>query len=415
MTETVVTPGLDARRLRADFPALALEVHGKPLAYLDSANSSQKPRQVLDAMREFYETSYANVHRAVYVLGERATEGYEGAREKLRVFLNARSTREVIFTRNGTEGLNLVAYAWGLDNLGPGDVVVATELEHHSNLVPWQYIAKRTGARFAAIPIDDAGELDLEALAEIERLGKVKAVACALISNTLGTICPVEQLAAWAHERDAIMIVDACQAAPHRPIDVQALGCDFLALTGHKMLGPSGIGAVWGREELLRRMSPFELGGSMIRKVTLEDTTWADLPYKYEAGTPPIAEAYGLGIAIDYLSGVGLDAIELHERALIGYTLERLAELPYVRVFGPPADRRAGIVSFEVEGVHPHDVAQILDSEGIAVRAGHHCTQPVMAHFGVAATTRASVYLYSLDEEIDRLVEGLARVHATFA
>jgi cysteine desulfurase/selenocysteine lyase len=415
VTETVVTPGLDARRLRADFPALALEVHGKQLAYLDSANSSQKPRQVLDAMREFYETSYANVHRAVYVLGERATEGYEGAREKLRVFLNARSTREVIFTRNGTEGLNLVAYAWGLDNLGPGDVVVATELEHHSNLVPWQYIAKRTGARFAAIPIDDAGELDLESLAGIERLGRVKAVACALVSNTLGTICPVEQLAAWAHERDAIMIVDACQAAPHRPIDVQALGCDFLALTGHKMLGPSGIGAVWGREELLRRMSPFELGGSMIRKVTLEDTTWADLPYKYEAGTPPIAEAYGLGIAIDYLSGVGLDAIELHERALIAYTLERLTELPYVRVFGPPADRRAGIVSFEVEGVHPHDVAQILDSEGIAVRAGHHCTQPVMAHFGVAATTRASVYLYSLEEEIDRLVDGLTRVHATFA
>ena len=414
-TETAAPAGLDARRLRADFPAFELEIHGKPLAYLDSANSSQKPRQVLDAMRDFYETSYANVHRAVYVLGERATAGYEGAREKLRALVNAPSAREVIFARNGTEGLNLVAYAWGFDNLGPGDVAVATELEHHSNLVPWQYVAKRTGAEFAAIPIDDNGELVLEALDEIERRGRVKVVTCALVSNTLGTVCPVEQLAAWAHERDAIMVVDACQAAPHRSIDVQALGCDFLALTGHKMLGPSGIGVVWGRQELLQAMSPFELGGSMIRKVTLEETTWGDLPYKFEAGTPPIAEAYGLGIAVDYLSDVGLDAIERHEHELTGYALARLAELPYVRVFGPPADRRAGIVSFEVEGVHPHDVAQILDSGGVAVRAGHHCTQPVMDHFGVAATTRASFYLYTVREEIDRLIDGIARAHATFA
>jgi cysteine desulfurase / selenocysteine lyase len=415
MSETAAATALDARRLRPDFPALELEIHGKPLAYLDSANSSQKPRQVLDAMREFYETSYANVHRAVYVLGERATEGYEGAREKVRALLGARSTREIIFTRNGTEGLNLVAYAWGLDNLGPGDVAVATELEHHSNLVPWQYVAKRTGATFAAIPIDSNGELVLEALAEIEKLGRIKLVASALVSNTLGTVCPVAHLAAWAHERDAVMVVDACQAAPHRPIDVQAIGCDFLAFTGHKMLGPSGIGGVWGRQELLQEMSPFELGGSMIRKVTLADTTWADLPYKYEAGTPPIAEAYGLGIAIDYLRRVGLDAIERHEHELTEYAMGRLSELPYVRVFGPPAERRAGIISFEVESVHPHDVAQILDSEGVAVRAGHHCTQPVMDHFGVAATTRASFYLYTVPEEIDRLVEGLARAHATFA
>jgi cysteine desulfurase/selenocysteine lyase len=415
VTEAVAMPGLDARRLRADFPAFELQIHGKPLAYLDSANSSQKPRQLLDAMREFYETSYANVHRAVYVLGERSTEGYEGAREKLRAVLGARSTREVIFTRNGTEALNLVAYAWGLDNLRPGDVVVATELEHHSNLVPWQYIAKRTGATFAAIPIDDQGELALEALDEIERRGTVKVVACALVSNTLGTICPVERLAAWAHERGAIMVVDACQAAPHRRIDVQALGCDFLACTGHKMLGPSGIGALYGRQALLQEMSPFELGGSMIRKVTLEESTWADLPYKFEAGTPPIAEAYGLGIAIDYLNDVGLEAIERHEHQLTEYALARLDELPYVRVLGPPADRRAGIVSFAVDGVHPHDVAQILDGEGVAVRAGHHCTQPVMTHYGLTATTRASFYLYTLPEEIDRLVEGLAKVHATFA
>jgi cysteine desulfurase/selenocysteine lyase len=351
----------------------------------------------------------------VYELGERATAGYEGAREKVRALVNAASTREVVFVRNGTEGLNLVAYAWGLDNLGPGDVVVATELEHHSNFVPWQYVAGRTGAEFAIVPIDSSGELVLDALADIERRGRVKLVACALVSNTLGTVNPVAELAAWAHERDAVMVVDACQAVPNRPVDVQELGCDFLAFTGHKMLAPSGIGVLWGRQELLQRMAPYELGGSMIRKVTVEQTSWAELPYKYEAGTPPIAEAYGLGQAIDYLNGVGLDAIERHEQELVEYALGRLAELPYVRVFGPPAERRGGIVSFEVDGVHPHDVAQILDAEGVAVRAGHHCTQPIMDHFGVTATTRASFYLYTVRDEIDRLVEGLARVRATFA
>jgi cysteine desulfurase/selenocysteine lyase len=415
VTETVLAPRLDARRLRADFPALALRINGKPLAYLDSANSSQKPRQVLDGMHEFYETSYANVHRAVYTLGERSTAGYEGARDKAAALINAPSSREVIFTRNGTEGLNLVAYAWGLDNLGPGDVVVVTELEHHSSFVPWQFIAGRAGASFRAIPIDGHGELDLDALGAIEREGRVKVVASNLVSNTLGTVNPVERLAAWAHERGAVMVVDAAQAAPHRAIDVQALGCDFLAFTGHKMLAPSGIGAVWGRRELLQRMSPFELGGSMIRQVTLEETTWADLPYKFEAGTPPIAEAYGLGIAIDYLNGVGLEAIERHEHDLTDYAIGRLAELPYVRIFGPPAERRAGLISFQVDGVHPHDVAQILESDGIAVRAGHHCAQPVMRHFGVAATTRASFYLYNLPEEVDRLVDGLAKVHAKLA
>ncbi len=415
MTEIAVSPELDARRLREDFPVFQETFCGKTLAYLDSANSSQKPRQVLDAMRTFYETSYANVHRAVYTLGERSTAGYEGAREKVRALLGAASTREVIFTRNGTEALNLVAYAWGLDNLGPGDVAVATELEHHSNFVPWQYMAKRTGARFAVIPIDANGELVLEALEEIEKLGRVKLIASALVSNTLGTVVPVAELAAWAHERDAIVVVDGCQAVPNRPVDVQELGCDFLAFTGHKMLAPSGIGALWGREELLQRMAPFELGGSMIRKVTLERTTWAELPYKYEAGTPPIAEAYGLGQAIDYLNAVGFQAIERYERELTEYALARLAELPYVRVFGPPPERRGGIISFDVEGAHPHDVAQLLDFEGVAVRAGHHCAQPVMDHYGLSATTRASVYLYNLSEEIDRLVEGLAKVHATFA
>ena len=404
------TPKLDTERLRADFAYLEELVNGKPVAFLDSAASTQKPRQVLDAMRDFYEHRYANVHRGVYQLAERATEGYEGAREKVRAFLNAPAAREIVFTRSATEALNLVAYAWGLDNLGPGDVVVITELEHHSNFVPWQFMAKRTGASFRHIPIDDAGELQLDALDEIAASGNVKVVANNLVSNSLGTINPVEKLAAWAHEQGAIMVVDAAQAAPHRAIDVQALGCDFLAVSSHKLCGPSGIGALWGRAELLERMSPFNLGGEMIRSVALDRTSWNELPYKFEAGTPAIAEAYGFGAALDYLGEIGLGAIEAHEHELTAYALGRLDELDFVRVFGPPVERRAGIVSFDVAGIHPHDVAQILDWEGVAVRAGHHCTQPLMARLGVAATTRASFYLYSIPEEIDRLVEGLRKV-----
>jgi cysteine desulfurase / selenocysteine lyase len=401
---------LDAHRLRADFPFLEEIVNGQPFAYLDSAVSTQKPRQVLDAMREFYEHSYTNVHRSVYRLAERATEGFEGARRKLASFVNAPSERDVIFTRSATEALNLVAYAWGLDNLGKGDVVVVTELEHHSNFVPWQYIAKRTGASFRHIPIDDQGELQLDALDAISREGTIKVVANNLVSNSLGTINPVEKLAAWAHEQGAIMVVDAAQAAPHRPIDVQALGCDFLAFSSHKMCGPSGVGALWGRRELLEAMSPFNLGGEMIRSVAIDKTTWNELPYKFEAGTPAIAEAFGFGVAIDYISEIGLKAIEDHEHELVAYAMGRLAELEWVTVYGPPADRRAGIVSFNVDGVHPHDVAQVLDWEGVAVRGGHHCTQPLMARLGVSATTRASFYVYSIPEEIDRLIEGLHKV-----
>jgi len=406
-----VTTGtkLDAQRLRADFSYLEELANGKPVAYLDSAASTQKPRQVLEGMREFYEHSYANVHRGVYQLAERATAGYEGAREKVRAFINAPSVREVIFTRGATEGINLVAYGWGLDNLGPGDVVVVTELEHHSNFVPWQYVAKRTGATFAHIPIDDYGELQLDALDGIARSGNVKVVANNLVSNSLGTVNPVEKLAVWAHEQGAIMVVDAAQAAPHRLVDVQALGCDFLAFSSHKMCGPTGAGALWGRRELLEAMSPFNLGGEMIRSVKLEATSWNELPYKFEAGTPAIAEAYGFGLAIDYVAEVGLEAIEAHEHELAAYALEKLAELPWVTVYGPPADRRAGIVSFNVDGVHPHDVAQVLDWEGVAVRAGHHCCQPLMTRFGIAATTRASFYLYTLREEIDRLVAGVEK------
>jgi cysteine desulfurase/selenocysteine lyase len=406
---------LDARKLRADFPIFEQQIHGHPLAYLDSAASSQKPRQVLDAMNALYETSYANIHRGVYDLGERATEAYEGAREKARVFINADSTREVVFTRNVTEALNLVAYAWGLDNLGPGDIVLVTEMEHHSNFVPWQFIARRTGAEFLAVPVDDQGELRLDELDSIAAHGRLKLFACTYVSNSLGTVNPVERLTQWAHEQDAIVVVDAAQAAPHRHVDVQALGCDFLGLTGHKMCGPTGIGVLWGRRELLEKMSPFELGGHMIRKVTLEETTWNELPHKFEAGTAPIAEAVGLGAAIDYVTGVGLDNLEAYEQELLDYTLPRLEEVPGVRLFGPPAERRAGIVSFEVEGVHPHDVAQILDWDGVAVRAGHHCNQPLMSRLGVPATTRASFYLYTVPEEIDRLVAGLHKVTKTFA
>src|SRR5881392_1324019 len=317
---------LDARKLRADFAVFEEAVNGKPVAYLDSASSTQKPRQVLDAMREFYEHSYANVHRGVYTLAERATAGYEGAREKVRAYINAPSHREVIFTRSATESLNLIAYAWGLDNLGPGDVVVITELEHHANFVPWQFVAKRTGAQFAHIPIDDLGELQLDALDEIATRGNVKVVANNLVSNTLGTINPVEKLAAWAHEQGAIMVVDAAQAAPHRRIDVQALGCDFFAFSAHKMCGPTSVGALWGRLELLEAMEPFHLGGHMIRKVTVQETTYGEVPAKYEAGTQPIAEAVGFGAAVDYVTEVGLESIERHEHELAVYALERLAD-----------------------------------------------------------------------------------------
>jgi cysteine desulfurase / selenocysteine lyase len=400
-------PALDAQKLRADFPIFEQKIHGKPLSYLDSAVTAQKPRQVLDALRSFYETSYGNVHRGVYLLSERSTSAYEGARATIASFVNAPSPRELIFVRGATEGLNLVAYSWGLNNLGPGDVVVVTELEHHSNFVPWQYMAKRTGAEFRMIRLTDEGELDLDGLDELAREGNVKVVAANLVSNALGTINPIDRLSAWARDHGAITVVDAAQAAPHRRIDVQALGCDFLAFSSHKMCGPTSVGALWGRAELLDAMEPFNFGGHMIRSVRYEETTWGELPYKFEAGTQPIAEAVGFGAAADYLTGVGLEAIEEHEHALAALALGRLAEVPGLTLYGPPAERRAGIVSFNLEGIHPHDVAQVLDSEGVAIRAGHHCCQPLMSRLGVAATNRASFYLYTVPEEIDRLVDGL--------
>ncbi len=407
-------PRLDAERLRADFPIFEHPIHGKPLAYLDSAASSQKPRQVLDAMTTFYETSYANIHRGVYDLAERATEAYEAARETVRAFLNAESAREIVFTRNVTAALNAVAYGWGLDNLGPGDLVLATEMEHHSNFVPWQYIAGRTGAEFAVVPVDDQGELLLDDLDALVARGRPKVLACTAVSNSLGTVTALSRLVEWAHAQGAIAVVDAAQAAPHRTVDVQAIGADFVAFTGHKLCGPTGIGALWGRAELLEAMSPFELGGHMIRKVTVEKTTWNEIPHKFEAGTAPIAEAVGLAAAIDYVTEAGLPALERHEHELTEYALGRLDEIPGVRLYGPPPARRVGIVSFALEGIHPHDVAQIVDAEGVAVRAGHHCNQPLMTKLGVNATTRASFYLYTLPQEIDRLVDGLHRARKLF-
>jgi cysteine desulfurase/selenocysteine lyase len=411
-----VTPAakLDARKLRADFPIFEQQFHGKPLAYLDSAASSQKPRQVLDAVDRFYETSYANVHRGVYQLAERATEALEHARERCRAFVNAPAAHEIVFVRNATEAINLVAYAWGLWNLGPGDVVLVTELEHHANFVPWQFIAGKTGADFRMLPVDPDGTLHLEQLDQVAGGGNVKVVATGYVSNVLGGANDIPRIAAWAHERGAIHVCDAAQAAPHKRVDVQALGSDFVAVSGHKMCGPSGIGFLWGRTELFHSMEPFLTGGHMIRRVREDETTWGELPHKFEAGTAPMAEAVGLAAAIDYLESIGLDAVEQHEHELVAYALDRLEEIPGVTTWGPPPDRRAGIVSFDVQGVHPHDVAQILDLDAIAIRAGHHCCQPLMQRLGVAATNRASFYLYTVPDEIDRLAAGLLRVKDTF-
>jgi cysteine desulfurase/selenocysteine lyase len=406
---------LDARAIRADFPIFEQLIHGKPLAFLDSAASAQKPRQMLEAMNDFYSTSYANVHRGVYVLAERATAALENAREKVRALVNAPDVREIIFVRNATEAINLVAYSWGLSNLGPGDVVVVSELEHHSNFVPWQFIAGKTGAQLAMIPLTEEGELDLSGLDEIAAKGNLKVVATTLVSNSLGTINQTDRLVAWAHDQGAIFVCDAAQAAPHMALDVQALGVDFLAISGHKMCGPSGVCALWGRSELLLAMEPFLTGGHMISSVRFDRTTWGELPHKFEAGTAPMAEAVGFGAAIDYLEGVGFDAIEAHEHELAAYALGRLGEMEGITLYGPPADRRAGIVSFNIDGIHPHDVAQILDMQGVAIRAGHHCCQPLMQKLGVAATNRASFYLYTVQEEIDQLVEGQHTVSKVFA
>jgi len=398
-------------RIRADFPILARELHGQPLAYLDSASTSQKPQQMLDAMTSFYSTSNANVHRGVYTLGVESTDAFEAARDAVAALLNAPSRREVIFTRNTTEALNLVAKTYGAQNCGQGDVIVSTVLEHHANLVPWQVLAEQTGATLRFLDIDDEGNLQLDALDAIAREGNVKLVAVTHQSNTLGVRPPVAELVAWAHAQGAVVVLDAAQTVPNRPVDVQALDVDFLAFSGHKTLGPTGIGALWGRESLLADLQPFLTGGEMIRSVKLERTSWNSLPWKFEAGTPAYAEAVGLHAAIDYLHAVGLEAIDAHEHAITEYALGRLAEVPSLRIIGPQtAAARGGVVSFLLDDVHPHDIAEILDRHAVCVRAGHHCTQPLIERLGVAATVRASFYLTTTEAEIDRLVDGLLDV-----
>jgi cysteine desulfurase / selenocysteine lyase len=400
--------------LRAEFPVLQQQVNGQPLAYLDNAASAQKPRGVLEALQRLYAEDYANVHRGIHELSRRATEAYEGARGRIARFFGIEDPAELILTSGTTASLNLVAWAWGLANLREGEGILLSVMEHHSNLVPWQLLAQRTGARLHFLEIDEQGRYRLEQLDEL--LGRrVRLVSLAHVSNALGTINPIRQIAERARAVGALTVVDGAQSAPHMPVDVRELGCDFYAFSGHKMYGPTGVGGLWGRRELLEEMPPFLGGGDMIDVVELERSTWAALPHKFEAGTPNIAGVVGLGAACDYLEGVGREAIHAHEEALIGYALERLREIPDLVLYGPrEAAERAGVISFTLADVHPHDLATILDSDGIAIRAGHHCCQPLMRCLGVAATARASFGLYNTTEEVDRLVEALHGARALF-
>ena len=403
----------DVQAVREQFPILRRVIHGRPLVYLDSAASSQKPEAVISAMSRYYRETHANVHRGVYTLSEEATEAYEDARRKVARFIGARSPREVIFTRNATEAINLVAYSWGRANLQPGDEILLTEIEHHSNLVPWQLIGQQTGAKLRFIPVTDDGLLDLQSLEGL-LTDRTRMVAFTAMSNVLGMITPAEELVRRAHAVGALALIDGAQSVPHLAVNVQALDCDFLAFSGHKMCGPTGIGVLYGKRHLLEEMPPFLGGGDMIRSVHLHESTWNDLPWKFEAGTPAIAQGIGLGVAVDFLSDLGMEAVQEHERELTAYALEALSEVEGLTLYGPPAEQRGGVISFNLAGVHPHDVASILDREGIAVRAGHHCAQPLMDRLGVHATTRASFYVYNTREEADRLVEALYKVKKVF-
>jgi cysteine desulfurase/selenocysteine lyase len=415
---------LDVDKVRADFPILDREIHGKRLVYLDSGNTSQKPRVVIDTVREHFERHNANVARSVHTLGTEATAAYEGARAKVGRFVNTASADEVVFTKNATEAINLVAYALlaasvgGGDprlRLGPGDEVVITEMEHHSNIVPWQLLCERTGATLRWFGITDEGRLDESTLDDLVN-PRTKLVSMVLLSNILGTVNDPARIVARAREVGALVVFDGSQAVPHRPVDVQALDADFLAFTGHKMLGPTGIGVLYGRAELLGAMPPFLGGGSMIETVTMERSTFAAPPARFEAGTPPIAEAVGLGAAVDYLTALGMDAVAAHESELAGYALDRLHAVPGLRIIGPDTTAgRSGTISFDLAGVHPHDVGQVLDAEGVQVRVGHHCARPTCVRFGVAATTRVSLYLYNTTDEIDALVAALDKVRGVFS
>ena len=410
-TPSPVRP-LDPAAVRAEFPILDQLVHGKPLVYLDNANTTQKPRAVIEAERAFYERDNANIHRATHLLSERATKAYEAARHKVQQLINAPEARELVFTRGCTEAINLVAQSWGRANLGPGDEVVLTWMEHHSNIVPWQLVCQQTGARLRVVPISDAGELDLDAY-EAALTGRAKIAALIHVSNALGTINPVQHLVARAHARGIPVLVDGAQAVPHMPVDVQAIGCDFYAFSAHKMYGPTGIGALYGRAALLEAMPPYQGGGDMIASVTFEMTTYNTLPYKFEAGTPNVAGVVGFGAAVDFLRQFDLEDVARHERALLEYATERLRALEGVRLIGT-ARERAGVVSFVMDGVHPHDIGTILDREGVAVRTGQHCTQPVMDRFGIPATVRASFGLYNTPADVDALVAALGRVRELF-
>ncbi|MCL4238025.1 MAG: cysteine desulfurase [Anaerolineae bacterium] len=409
------TVPLDIAAIRADFPILDQEAHpGKRLVFLDSAASSQKPRQVIDAMSHYYETSHANVHRGIHVLSERATAAYEGAREKVCAFINAASPREIIFTRNTTESINLIAYSWGRATLRPGDVIVLSEMEHHSNLVPWHILAEQTGVHLRYIPVTDEGLLDLDAYRAFLREEPVRLVSIMHVSNVLGTVNPVREMIAEAHAAGALFAVDGAQSVPHLAVDVQALDADFLAFSAHKMAGPTGIGVLYGKRALLEAMPPFLGGGEMIRRVTLEGSTWNDLPHKFEAGTPAIAEAAGLGAAVDYLGALGMDNILAHEKIVADYALDRLSEIPGLTLYGPDASQRNGVATFTLQDIHAHDVAQLLDAEGVAVRAGHHCAMPLHKRLGVAATARASFYVYNTRDDVDALVEAIYNARRVF-
>jgi cysteine desulfurase / selenocysteine lyase len=411
---------LDVEKVRADFPILDRLVNGYPLVYLDSANTSQKPRQVIDVLSEHYERHNGNVSRSVHTLGTEATEAYEGARAKVAAFVGAARPEEIVFTKNSTEAINLVARTFSERaadprfRLGPGDEVVISEMEHHSNIVPWQLLCERTGATLRWFPLTDDGRLDLSDLDTLVN-ERTRLVSVVHVSNLLGTINDPAPIVARAREVGALVMLDGSQSVPHIPVDVTALGVDLIAFTGHKMCGPTGIGALWGRYELLDAMPPFLGGGSMIETVLMTGSTYAPPPMRFEAGTPPIAEAVGLGAAVDYLSALGMDAVQSHERELVGYALDALATVPDLRIFGPrTVDGRGGTISFAVGDVHPHDVGQVLDAEGVEVRVGHHCARPTCVRFGVPATTRASFYLYTTTDEVDALVRGLDKVRKVF-
>ena len=409
----VAASELDLARIRADFPILRQRVHGKPLVYLDNAASVQKPKVVIDAIGECYGGYYANIHRGVHLLSERSTSAYEGAREKVRAFLNAASVQEIIFTRNTTESINLVASSFGGQRIKAGDEIVITGMEHHSNIVPWQLLCERSGATLKVVPFTDAGELILE---EYERLldsGRVKLVAFVHLSNALGTINPVKTLIDLAHARGISVLVDGAQSVPHLAVDVRELDCEFYAFSSHKIYGPSGVGVLYGKKALLEAMPPYQGGGDMIQMVTFEKTEYADLPNKFEAGTPNIAGVIGLGAALDWLNAIGLDAVAAHEHDLLEYATPRLNEIPGLKIMGTARDK-AALAAFTMQGIHPHDIGTILDREGVAIRAGHHCAQPVMQRYGVPATARASFAVYNTRDEVDALVAALWKVKELF-